>query len=81
MYKCHNILLEHDFDFKLNKDFHHYNTRNRNSVRKSQAHCRWGHWTTLNFAAIVLNNISMTIRDTASLSIFKKRVSKLYLVN
>ena len=33
-------------------------------------HWRWGHWTTLNFAANDWNALDFTLRETSSLSIF-----------
>ena len=42
----------------FNSSFHNYNTRSEHNVRKSFASRRWGHSTTLNFAANVWNALT-----------------------
>lgn len=81
MFKCHNSLLEHRFNFNLNSDFHNYNTRFKDNVRASQARTRWGHWSSVNFAAPVWNKLDLSTRNSSNLRIFKNRISKLSLLN
>lgn len=81
MFKCHNNLLEHRFNFSLNSDFHKYNTRFKDNVRATQARTRWGHWSSVNFAAPVWNSIDLSIRNSVNLQVFKNRISKLSLLN
>ena len=75
-YKSLNNFFSHTFQCSFNRDFHSYNTRSRNNIRKGAANRRWGHWTTLNFAANDWNALDITLREASSLSIFKHGLSK-----
>ena len=49
IYKCLNNLFSHLFNIEFNKDKHDYNTRSKNSIRKSASSRNWGHWSSTNF--------------------------------
>ena len=48
-YKLVNNLFAHSFSPCFKSDFHYYNTRSRNNIRKSSTIRRLGHWSTINF--------------------------------
>lgn len=60
----------------FNRDFHGYNTRSRNDVRKSSATRRWDHWSSVNFSADILNGLDISLRNANSLPAFKPGLSK-----
>ena len=58
---------------------HDYNSQFRNNLRKTTAKRRWGHWTSINFAANEWNSLDLSLREDASLSSFKQNLSKVTL--
>ena len=72
IHKCLNNYINHDFNIKLNKDFHNYNTRYKNNIRKTKAKRRWGHWTVVFRATEDWNSLTESIRNIAELKDFKK---------
>lgn len=76
MYKSINNYFCHSFQFSFNREFHDHNTRSRNNIRKSAANRRWGHWSSINFAADVWNSLDISLRDSSSLFIFKRNIKK-----
>ena len=52
---------------------HDYNTQFRNNLRKTTAKSRWGHWTSINFAANEWNSLDLSLREATSLSSFKQK--------
>ena len=61
MYKSINNLFAYKFQCSFSRDFHSYNTRFKNNVRKSTASRRWGHWSSINFAADVWNSLELSL--------------------
>ena len=76
VYKSINNLFIHSFNFSFNSSFHNYNTRSKHNIRKSIAARRWGHWTTLNFAADTWNALNIALRETSTLAAFKRGLTK-----
>jgi hypothetical protein len=75
-YKAINNMLSHQFSFQLNCDFHRYNTRSKNNIRKTKASRRWGHWTTVNFVSEVWNSLDDDLKGSTSITSFKNRLEK-----
>ena len=76
IYKSINNLLIHSFNFSFKSSFHNHNTRSKHNIRTSIASRRWGHWTTLNFAADTWNALNITLRETSTLAAFKRGLTK-----
>ena len=76
MYKSFNNLFSYTVQCKVNEDFHDYNTRSKQNIRKSKATKRWGHWTTVNTATDVWNNLDLSVRKSKTLSAFKIGLSQ-----
>ena len=76
MYKLINNHSCNTIPVTFNRDFHGYNTRSRNDVRKSSATRRWGHWSSVNFSADVWNGLDISLRNANSLPAFKRGLSK-----
>ena len=76
VYKSINNHFIHSFNFSFNSSFHNYNTRSKHNIRKSIASRRWGHWTTLNFAADTGNALNITLGETSTLAAFKRGLTK-----
>ena len=74
MYKSINNLFAYKFQCSFSRDFHSYNTRFKNNVRKSTASRRWGHWSSINFAADVWNSLELSLREAATLAAFKRGI-------
>jgi hypothetical protein len=75
-YKAINNMLSHQFSFQLNCDFHRYNTRSKNNIRKTKASRRWGHWTTVNFVSEVWNSLDDDLKGSTLITSFKNRLEK-----
>ena len=73
MYKSFNNLFSYTIQCKVNKNFHDYNTRSKQNIRKSKATKRWGHWTTVNTATDIWN---LSVRNSKTLSAFKIGLSQ-----
>jgi hypothetical protein len=41
-------------------------------IRKTTANRKWGHWSTINFAADVWNSLDITLRKAPTLLAFKR---------
>ena len=50
----------------------------RNNIKKVAVNRRWGHWTTLNFAANDWNALDVTLREASTRTIFKYDLSKAF---
>ena len=71
IYKCFNGLFSHKFSIVLSRDFHNYNTRSKNNIRKSSSLRNWGLWTSTNFSSNDWNKLNHDIRQSPSLASFK----------
>lgn len=79
MYKLLNNHFCSSIPVSFNGDFHGYNTRSRNDIRKSIATRRWGHWSSVNFSSNIWNSLDISLREAESLTAFKRGLSKIIL--
>ena len=70
--KCLNNLFSHRSNIEFNKDKHDYNTRSKNNICKSASSRNCGHWSLTNFASNQWNKLDLSIRQSPSLSSFKR---------
>ena len=76
MYKLINKHFYHSIPVTLNGDYHSYHTRSRTDIRKSSATRRWGLWSSVNFGADIWNGLDTSLRNTESLPVAKRGLSK-----
>ena len=70
------VSISKTFQCNLNGEFHIYNRRFKQNIRKSSAKRRWSHITTINSEASVWNKLDLSLRESKSLSVFKIGLSK-----
>ena len=78
-YKYINNLFMHPGKWLFNSSFHSYNTRHKGNIRRPCASRRWGHQTTLNFAAANWNALDLSVRQTPPLPSPRQLLTAAYL--
>ena len=75
LYKYMNNDIDYDFDIKLNKDYHNYNTRTKNNIRKNKSNRKWGHYSMIARASEDWNSLSENTRALKNILTFKKAIN------
>ena len=76
VYKCINGLINHDMDLIRQDVLHRHNTRNTGNFRLPRVKRNWGMQRTQYHAVFDFNSLSQTIKDSRSVSSFKRNVFK-----
>ena len=71
-YKCINGQLNHSLDIVRKSDTHSYNNRNKDTIKLPKIKYNWGKHRSQYYCFIDLNELERTVRNSASLPIFKK---------
>ena len=71
-YKCINGQLNHSLDIVRKSDMHSYNTRNKDTIKLPKIKYNWGKHRSRYHCFIDFNELERTVRNSASLPIFKK---------
>ena len=71
-YKCINGQLNHSLDIVRKSDMHSYNTRNKDTIKLPQIKYNWEKHRSRYHCFIDFDELERTVRNSASLSIFKK---------
>ena len=71
-YKCINGQLNHSMDIVRKSDMHSYNTRNKDTIRLPKIQYNWGKHRSRYHCFKDFNELERTVRNSASLQIFKK---------
>ena len=71
-YKCTNGQLNHSLDIVRKSDMHSYNTRNKDTIKLLKIQYNWGKQRSRNHCFKDFNELERTVRNSASLPIFKK---------
>ena len=71
-YKCINGQLNHSLGIVRKSDIHSYNTRNKDTIKLPKIKYNWGKHRSRYHCFIDSNELERTVRNSASLPIFKK---------
>ena len=76
--KCINGQLNHSLDIVRKSDMHSYNTRNKDTIKLPKIKYNWGKHRSRYHCFKDFNELEKTVRNSASLPIFKCLFSAFY---
>ena len=81
IFKCSNKLADFDFNLIRNTDVHSYNTRSSNDINIPWSRTNWGKQRFITHAAMDWNNLELKVRQSTTLTAFKRSLNNGLLIS